>query len=131
MTCAVRSPRLVGTLLEPDGRAYRQVLRALVEDEVGYAAEHLPGVAVLHARHRGVAAPAVAIGVHPAGLEHPNGRGRVHVFVVLVSPVDGPAQPHLARLANVVQRLHEVGVEDVRAARDAAAVVARLARSSR
>lgn len=122
---------LVGTLLEPDGRAYRQVLRALVEDEVGYAAEHLPGVAVLHARHRGVVRPAVAIGVHPAGLEHPHGRGRVHVFAVLVSPVDGPAQPHLARLANVVQRLHEVGAAELRAAPDAAAVVARVARPGR
>lgn len=122
---------LVGTLLAPDGRAYRQVLRALVEDEVGYAAEHLPGVAVMHARHRAVGAPVVAIGVHRAGVEHPQGRGRVHVFAVLLSPVDGPAQAHLARLANVVQRLHEVGADDLRAATDAAAVVARLARAPR
>jgi Kef-type K+ transport system membrane component KefB len=122
---------LLSELFEPGSRAHRQVLRALVEDEVGFAAEHLPGVAVLHARHRGVAAPALALGVHRAGLRHPQGRGRVHVFAVLVSPVDGPAQPHLARLANVVQRLHEVGAGPLREAPEAAAVVALLARPVR
>lgn len=122
---------LLGDLLEPGGRAYRQVLRALVEDEVGFAAEHLPGVAVMHARHRSVMAPALALGVHQAGLRHPQGRGSVHVLAVLLSPVDGPAQPHLARLANVVQRLHEVGVEPLRAAPDADAVVALLGRPVR
>jgi mannitol/fructose-specific phosphotransferase system IIA component (Ntr-type) len=122
---------LVGTLLAPDGRAYRQVLRALVEDEVGYATEHLPAIAVMHARHRAVAAHAVALGVHRAGLEHPHGRGRVHVFAVLVGPADGPAQPHLARLANLVQRLHEVGAAELTAAGDPEAVLALLARPAR
>ena len=81
-----------------------------------------------HVRSRAVAAPALAIGVHRGGVLHPRGGEPRHLVLVLVSPQDGPAQAHLARLANVVQRVHEVGAERLVAAGDAAELIALLRR---
>lgn len=117
---------LLTPALPPTRREHREVLRALVEDDVGYASELLPGALVAHVRTRAVARARLAVGVHRRGLHHPRGRGPVHVLLVLLSPHEGPAQAHLARLANVVQRLHEVGGPALAAARDADELVALL-----
>jgi Kef-type K+ transport system membrane component KefB len=120
---------LLGRLLPTERREFRATLRALVEDDVGYATELLPGALVSHVRSRAVAAPALAIGVHRRGVLHPRGGEPRHLVLVLVSPQDGPAQAHLARLANVVQRVHEVGAERLAAARSAAELIELLRRA--
>jgi Kef-type K+ transport system membrane component KefB len=109
---------LLAQLLPPARREFEATLRALIEDDVGYASELLPGALVAHVRSRAVSGPRLAVGVHRHGLRHPRGGEPVRLLLVLVSPQEGPAQAHLARLANVVQRLHEVGAERLAAARD-------------
>ncbi|MDF1524371.1 MAG: hypothetical protein P1P87_16335 [Trueperaceae bacterium] len=115
-----RLPSIV--VLNPVGTAVGPAGAGLLARDPTFA---LPALLAL------AAAPALALGVHRVGLRHPQGRRRVHVVAVLVSPVDGPAQPHLARLANVVQRLHEVGVRPLRQAPEAAVVVRPLGRPAR
>ena len=117
---------LLTLLLPVTRREHRDVLRALVEDDVGYASELLPGALVAHFRTGAVGRPRLAVGLHRRGLRHPRGRGPLHVLVVLLSPQEGPAQAHLARLANVVQRLHEVGGDAWAEARDADEALALL-----
>ena len=107
---------LLGTLVAPHRREFAPTLRALVDDEVGFAVELLPGALIAHTRSRGVLEPRLALGMHPRGLEHPRMPGRRHVIVVLVTPSDAPTQAHVAVLANVVRRLHDVGVERLLAA---------------
>jgi Kef-type K+ transport system membrane component KefB len=119
---------LLAPLLPPARREFEATLRALVEDDVGYASELLPGALVAHVRSRAVSGPRLAVGVHRRGLLHPRGGEPVRLLLVLVSPQEGPAQAHLARLANVVQRLHEVGAPRLAAARDAEELTALLTR---
>lgn len=102
---------LLATLLPPERRDAQQVLRALVEDEIGFANEVLPGALVAHARSAALSAPRLAVGIHRGGLSHPRAPARVHLVAVLISPDDGPMQPHLARLARVAQRIRAHGGE--------------------
>jgi Kef-type K+ transport system membrane component KefB len=107
---------LLATLMPRERREFRATLRALVEDDVGYAVELLPGALVAHVR-TSVTTPRLALGIHPDGIAHRDGLARF-VLVVLLSPHEDSAQAHLARLANVVQRLHELGAERLRGVRD-------------
>ncbi|MDA0700297.1 MAG: universal stress protein, partial [bacterium] len=78
---------LLGRLLPVEQREFRATLRALVEDDVGYATELLPGALVSHVRSRAVAEPALAVGVHRRGVLHPRGGEPRHLVLVLVSPI--------------------------------------------
>jgi Kef-type K+ transport system membrane component KefB len=115
--------QLLSTLIPAQHADATAVLRALVEDEVGFANEVLPGALVAHARSTALSAPRLAIGIHRHGLRHPRATAPLHLIAVLVSPDDGPMQPHLARLARVVQRIRReagaglVGVESAEALR--------------
>ncbi|MEX2503113.1 MAG: cation:proton antiporter, partial [Trueperaceae bacterium] len=64
------------------GRTVRRaiLLEKLLNDDVGYAAEVLPGVVIAHARGRGVPEPTLAIGLSPGGIEHRASAHRVHVL---------------------------------------------------
>jgi len=116
--------------LLPAGRDFDATLRALVEDDVGYATELLPGALVAHARSRVVSEPALAVGVHRGGVVAAGGGEPRHLVLVLVSPREGPAQAHLARLSSVVQRVHEVGAARLTEAADAGALIDLLRRPS-
>ena len=118
--------QLLATLIPSGHPAERATLRALVQDEVGFANEVLPGALVAHARSPAVPSPRLAVGVHPRGLEHPRAATTVRVIAVLVSPDEGPLQPHLARLARVAQRIRSHGSERLAAAETPEALAALL-----
>jgi len=108
--------QLLATLIPGGHPAERATLRSLVEDEVGFANEVLPGALVAHARSPAVSAPRLALGIHRTGVGHPRAVAPVRLIAVLVSPDEGPLQPHLARLARVAQRIRSHSSERLVAA---------------
>lgn len=98
----------------------RQVLRAPAEDGVGYAAEALPGVVLMHAQVPGLRTSKVLLGLHPEGCDHPAAPGPVHGVAVL-DPAWMPASKSLARLANLAHYFaHEPALEALSDVRDRA-----------
>jgi Kef-type K+ transport system membrane component KefB/nucleotide-binding universal stress UspA family protein len=86
-----------------------KVLRMLTQDDVGYASEVLPGVLISHARVQGLKEPLMCLGLSRRGVSHYASSHVVHVIVLLLSPLDLPAQEHLARLAEVTEQLAQSG----------------------
>jgi nucleotide-binding universal stress UspA family protein len=118
--------RLLATVADPSTRAFRDALRALVLDDVGYSAEVLPDTVLAHARSTAVDSAAVAIGLRRGGLRHSRAGDLVLRVVVLVSPADEDVAIHLARLARLAQRLRDVPAVELLAAGSADDVVAIL-----
>ena len=119
---------LLGRLLDVQHAAFPTLLRALVEDDVGFANEILPGALLAHVRSPAVTRPRLALAVHESGVAHPKASEPLRVIALLVSPDEGEMQPHLIRLARVAQRLRAVGSEALLEAADAREVVSLLTR---
>lgn len=112
---------LLGGAFPKRSPRFRQVLRALVEDSVGYAAETLPGVVLAHAQVPGLRTSKVLLGLHPEGFDHPVVPGPVHVVAVLLDPARMPTSEHLARLANLAHYfVHEPALGALAEVRDRA-----------
>ncbi len=81
------------------------LLEKLLDDDVGYAAEVLPGLVIAHARGRGLAEPVLALGLSRPGIAHRSSTHRVHVLCVLISPDAMSGREHLALLAETTRAL--------------------------
>jgi len=110
---------LLACSLPPGTRPFDNALRALARDDVGYAAEVVPGTLLAHARVRGVAERVALVGFRKPGLQHPSG-AVVERIALLVSPADDEVASHVAALAVLAQRLHEIPPDTTFADRDAA-----------
>lgn len=119
---------LLARLVDPRQPAFAELLRAVVEDDVGFANELLPGALLAHLRSAAVDRPRLAVGLHPSGVAHPKAGAPLRVVALLISPDEGEMQPHLTRLARVAQRLRSIGSEALLEAADARALVALLTR---
>jgi len=95
--------------LAPGSRPFEAALQALSRDDVGYAAEVVPGTLVAHARVRGVRQRLALVGFHVRGLAHPRSAVPIHRLALLVSPADEDVATHLSALGVLAQRLHELG----------------------
>lgn len=80
------------------------VKRALLEDDVGFAKEHLPQLVIMHARSRAVKKPLAFFGVHPLGVSDAEGE-TVHGIMILLSPLKLSLQEHLTLLSELTYAL--------------------------
>jgi Kef-type K+ transport system membrane component KefB/nucleotide-binding universal stress UspA family protein len=78
--------------------------RALLEDDIGFAKEHLPQMVIMHARSRAVKKPVAFFGVHPAGVSDAEGE-TVHGMMILLSPIRLSLQEHLTLLSELTYAL--------------------------
>ncbi|ADI15776.1 cation:proton antiporter [Truepera radiovictrix] len=101
--------RLLYTAIPKGGVQTQRVLRMLVEDDIGFSSEVLPGVLISHARERGIRQPTLCLGISRQGLSHYSSSHTIYVIVLLLSPAELPMQAHLARLSEVSQQLAHAG----------------------
>jgi Kef-type K+ transport system membrane component KefB/mannitol/fructose-specific phosphotransferase system IIA component (Ntr-type) len=86
-----------------------KVLRMLLEDQIGYAAEVLPGILIAHARVPGLKAQKMGLGIIREGLNHRGSSHTIHAIALLLSPLELNPEAHLARLAETAHQLTHSG----------------------
>ncbi|MFU8804759.1 MAG: cation:proton antiporter [Bradymonadaceae bacterium] len=100
---------LLETRFEGDETRLQTIAEEVLREDMGFAGEVLEGVMLLHARTPHVHKQMVFMGTSTEGLQYLD--HRLHLLVILLSPVDTPLQDHLqifSDLSNLLSHVDDV-----------------------